>query len=273
MTLPFDPRKPAIKDLARIIDTTKARWQCWYAPAAVLGKGGRPSLGTLSYLPPEIRDIIYSAVLESMFDDYKWTCNPEVMYLPRYYPGMDFGERWVNLGNASFRLIVELEHLLLSKATLAFTCLAGFAHFFSTRPPRQEERHGRVQRISVRMLTYCKHCDVEEDCETWSKAIEAMPTSLDALQSITLYVGEIKYPTRAGEEMTEPELEEEVVETLKALSKQMKRKVPHAEVAVLGLQSATLKLQRLRWGYEPDYRASWRNHSQAKIMGLKRPSV
>lgn len=124
-TLPFDPVYVRRNRTEEVLRRTVRRW-VWFDEARKI----EPTLGTLSYLPPEIRRSIWETALqckgtlsaEGLWEYENVNCSP--FNLSAYYFG--FGRRWsrqdrpTELRLASSSVRAEFDDIFLSKLTFRF---------------------------------------------------------------------------------------------------------------------------------------------------------
>lgn len=69
LTLPFNTKKaPTWKIVATAMRSTQKKWH-WFVNAGNTNKENNIHLGTFLYLPREIRDLVYSQVLDNHFEE------------------------------------------------------------------------------------------------------------------------------------------------------------------------------------------------------------
>lgn len=163
MTLPFDqnPVQRYITD--EVLSRTQRRWE-WFTEARRLDSG----LGTLTYLPAEIRRLIWKLLFECRDTlscdglwEYDHTCGP-IFDLKAYYFG--FGRRGLfdSDGLRGLRLVSlavkgESDEAFLACRTFRFNHAENLVGFIDQLTPASAER---LRSIDVGICTLCKynHC-------------------------------------------------------------------------------------------------------------------
>lgn len=159
MTLPFDQNlvKQYITDA--VLSRTQRRWE-WFAEGQTLCSG----LGTLVYLPAEVRRLIWKLLFECRATlssdglwEYDYTCGP-IFDLSAYYFG--FGRRGLAGYNGfqGLRLVSsivsgESDEAFLTFRTFRFNQAANLAGFIDQLTPVFAER---LKSFEIGICTLCK---------------------------------------------------------------------------------------------------------------------
>ena len=159
MTLPFDQNlvKRSLTD--RILDRTKKRW-AWFDEAQKLN----PSLGTLRYLPAEVRRMIWKELFQCRDTlscdglwEYDCTCGP-IFDLSAYYFG--FGRRGLagynglrGLRLVSSAIQAESDEAFLTFRTFRFNQAQNLDSFLNQLTPASSDR---IFSIEIGICTLCK---------------------------------------------------------------------------------------------------------------------
>ena len=150
-TLPFDQDRVARYITDRVLYHTRQRWS-WFSEAQKL----HPALGTLSYLPPEVRAMIYRALVhcrENLGADGLWEYDETLGYpldMSSYYFGFglrspsDNSVKGIRLASSVTKL--EFEETFLSSHTFRFNSAESLASFFDRL---QDTMKARVLSIDI----------------------------------------------------------------------------------------------------------------------------
>ena len=160
MTLPFDQNlvKRYITDA--VLSRTKRRWE-WFANAQRLN----PGLGTLRYLPAEVRRMIWKDLFQcrdTLSSDGLWeydcTCGP-IFDLSAYYFG--FGRRGLanynglkGLRFVSSNVKAESDDVFLTYRTFRFNQAQNLDSFLKQLTPVLSDR---IRSIEIGICTLCKY--------------------------------------------------------------------------------------------------------------------
>lgn len=220
MTVPYDvtnlPRLSLLK--AKIMKRTKLRW-CWFEEAMKDDKEAGTSLGTLRYLPYEIRQHIFKIVLECYFDEYNRQYELEnilrfgkgyrfvgiltkgkldfegrfcrcgqnegpkfcsVFDLGSYKPiFQDTGNAPLSLRLASSSMKPEFERVFLACINFKFACPASLERFLDQLSSYQQRQ---LMALTIHPFRDCNCCpDPRKLCEHWSVVCQRLPTQLRAV--------------------------------------------------------------------------------------------
>lgn len=233
-TLPFDPCYVRRYRTEEVLQRTRKRW-VWFEEAALRID---PGLGTLSYLPLEIRRRVWEVVLQcddTLSADGLWEYEHKhggPFNLSAYYFG--FGRRRFHKDSANgLRLVssslrTEFEDIFLSMRTFRFNGSENLDAFVNQLTQYQL---GRLRSIAIG-LSVC----LTNSMAVWLDSMARLPSSL---QTIHLRL----YPARNGwfgsARATEGELYDRDVDgrefaLLDALVKQAVHSAPKAQVTVCG---------------------------------------
>ncbi len=225
MTVPFgldldDPFRSSLLK-ARVLRQTKLR-RCWFDEASKDDKEANTRLGTLRFLPYEMRQQIFKIVLEDYFDEYnlqggepgipwlcagdltKWQLNYEGWYcrcrrsaehetgdvftLTSYCHIAQHKKRApLNLRFASEPLKQEFDHVFLASNTFEFTCPASLEKFMDMLSPLQQRQ---LKRIRLHMFGYMYwpcNWDLSKLFKHWMAVCERLPPGLVSVQFILSY--------------------------------------------------------------------------------------
>lgn len=159
MTLPFDQIRVQRYITDGVLLRTQRRWE-WFAEAQKLCSG----LGTLTYLPTEIRRLIWDLLFECRNTlscdglwEYDHTCGP-IFDLKAYYFG--FGRRGLPSFNGleGLRLVSsavkgESDEAFLASRTFRFNQAENLAGFINQLTPASAER---LRSLEIGICTLCK---------------------------------------------------------------------------------------------------------------------
>ena len=163
LTLPFDQDFVKRYITERILHRTRRRWE-WFVEAQRLD----PGLGTLRYLPVEVRAIIWRLMLdcgETLSTDGLWeydhTCGP-IYDLSAYYFG--FGRRrlvhdgFKNLRLVSSTLKAEYDESFLKHRSFRFNCAENLSGFLSQLKPASSHISIDIGICTLCMCTFFQCC-------------------------------------------------------------------------------------------------------------------
>ncbi len=224
MTVPFsldleDPFRSILLK-ARVLRQTKLR-RCWFDGASKDDKEANTRLGTLRFLPYEIRQQIFKIVLEDYFDKYnqqggepgiprlcagdltKWQLNYEGSYCRCRHAEHETGDVFtltsychiaqhkkrapLNLRFASESLEQEFDHVFLASNTFEFTCPASPERFMDMLSPLQQRQ---LKRIRLHMFGYRfrpYYSDISKLFKHWMAVCEHLPPRLISVQFVLSY--------------------------------------------------------------------------------------
>ena len=216
-TLPFDQNRRSRYITDAILHRTKKRW-FWFAQA----REKNSSLGTLCYLPLEVREMIWQAVLccrRTLSIDGLWEyeCGlGPVFDLSAYYFG--FGRRiFVDSGIESLRLVsspvkAEYDEAFL-KRPFRFNESMNLICFLNRMP---EQHLSRLNSVDIGVCTI-------HDMEKWVAPIASLPKGLKQIHFRI-------YPTIPG--WYEGHLGKQSLQMLESLVRGASQHVPDAKVIV-----------------------------------------
>lgn len=173
LTLPFDKDGCSRWRTEIALQRTKKRWM-WYSDA----RESQPALGTLSYLPVEIRAIIFEHALwcrPTLSADGLWEYDfrhGSPFNLTSYYFG--FGRRKAidqgvgHLRQVSSRIKMEYEDVFLTKTNFRFNEPHGLAEFLSRLTDAQKDRLACMT-IGVTLAL---------EMGSWISSVELLPGSM-----------------------------------------------------------------------------------------------
>ena len=257
-TLPFDfLSAKSVDDATFALRRTWRRWK-WFEDAAALDKARGTGLGTLGYLPWEIRQIIYQMIIEiyqasetasgfrrwygnaNGIDGNVWTYKndppPQKSSFPfcscSYYPGHWHATHEFLIRRASPTLKEEFEHAFLSGRTFRFHRATKFAEFLS----RLDEKQASYLRF-LRLNLYAgpnfarSKRQGRQIGEEWLQSCTQLPGGLTCVEfDITNKYGEsFKFTSNL----------------LEILTKQVMRSCPRVKCKWIGNTTFTEKQQRL----------------------------
>ncbi len=159
LTLPFDQDIVSRYITDRILCRTQSRWE-WFAEAERLN----PGLGTLIYLPTEVRRIVWKLLFECRDTlscdglwEYDYTCGP-IFDLNAYYFG--FGRRGLPgfAGLRGVRLVSsavkgESDEVFLASRTFRFNQAENLAGFIDQLTPATAKR---LRSLDLGICTFCE---------------------------------------------------------------------------------------------------------------------
>ena len=226
-TLPFDQNRVRRYITDQVLFRTRQRWT-WFTEAQKLS----PALGTLCYLPPEVRSLIWQALLydrETLSTDGMWEYDRTLgspLDMSAYYFG--FGRRRCSsdedvngLRLASSMLKLEFEETFLSKHSFRFNYAENLASFFDRLEPTKKARVLSID-IGICPLYYL---------DPWMGPITQLPTGL-------LYIRFRLYPIFV---ISKPD--DRISSALKYLQELVIRaakSAPHAQVSICSTTSSPL---------------------------------
>lgn len=176
-TLPFDQNRVRRYITDQVLFRTRQRWS-WFTDARKLN----PALGTLYYLPPEVRSMIWQALLyyrKTLSTDGMWEYDRTLgspLSLSAYYFG--YGRRHLNDSNVSgLRLVsstakLEFDEAFLSNYTFRFNHHENLAGFFKAL---QDTTKILVRSIDIGI------CPLY-DLDSWMGTISQLPQGLHYIQ-------------------------------------------------------------------------------------------
>lgn len=218
ITVPFDIKSLSYFSLlkAKTLRQTKARW-CWFDKASKDDLDAGTRLGTLRFLPYEIRQQIFQIVLDDYFDEIfekyranfryneetvsydlyanrsllRFTCDtlhcscmrdehPNIFNLRSYYNVYDPNPRLpMGLRLASPSIQREFDYVFLSRRTFRFACPTTLHRFLDRLSP--------LQRRQLKCLCLCMfrfwscNSEVLTRLELWMAACERLPPGLKSI--------------------------------------------------------------------------------------------
>lgn len=226
-TLPFDQNRVPRYTTDQVLFRTKERWS-WFAEAQKFN----PALGTFSYLPPEVRSLVFKHVLsypERSSTDGMWEYDAmqgSPFNLSAYYFG--YGRRFsIDDGVMSLRFIssaikLEFEKAFLSRHTFRFNSAENLLIFFNHIEKITEAPVLSID-IGICLLYFL---------DPWMSAIMRLPPEL-------LHIRFLLYPTFAI-----PKTEAKVQQALEYLEKLVERATessPHAKISIGSTTQAPLQ--------------------------------
>ena len=193
----------------------------WSTEAAKRDRAAGTQLGTLNYLPLEIRESIYALVLYDSLNEHKLKLRSIIdvartqAFEPPYltcrlfnYPWLEgvpyefdpplrwkYHPRWIwpakipihELKQASDDIRTEFDRMFLSRCTFRFRCLRAFVGFFSRIPVKY---HNRVRRIIIQAFIPCPCCLEKPDIRSWKDPTARLPATLDSLSNVKFDLGD-----------------------------------------------------------------------------------
>lgn len=211
MTLPFKAEDVYPSFREQLIQKTKKRW-AWFSDARKKDNNLGSSLGTLGYLPWEIRQVVFEMVLRGYFEEsrerYKhlldlkrysyideayfiwaWRSDsgrrphalgvPDVFELDSYQPNdPDAPTSTMNLRLASLSLKTEFEHYFLHANTFAFQCPRALEQFLGQLACHQK---GQLGRFRFEIWKYCGCCTAKKSDDGWKSMASQLPPFIKSL--------------------------------------------------------------------------------------------
>ena len=226
-TLPFDQNRVRRYITDQVLFRTRQRWS-WFTEAQKLN----PALGTLCYLPPEVRSLIWQDFLhcrETLSTDGMWEYDKDLgspFNLSAYHFG--FGRRSLfddsvkGLRLASLTTKLEFEEALLSRHTFRFNHADNMAGFFDRVKGTTKARVLSID-IGICPLYFL---------EPWMSPITHLPPEL-------LHIRFRLYPT-----LPIPKTEDRIERALEYLAKLVERaakSAPRAKVSICSTTQASLQ--------------------------------
>ena len=229
-TLPFDQNSIKRYIADPILQRTKKRW-AWFARA----RQENPSLGTLCYLPPEVRGLIWQAVLSCRYTlscdglwEYECGLGP-VFDLSAYYFG--FGRRiFVDSNIENLRLVsssvkTEYDKTFLNRP-FRFNEAMNLVAFLNRMP---EQYSSRLKSVEIGVCL-CPLYNVE----SWMASNARLPKGLTQIHFRI-------YPTIPG--WYEGHSGKQSLQMLESLVRSASRHVPDAKVIVSSTNEDVLSQQ------------------------------
>ena len=219
ITVPFDIRSLSYFNLlrAKTLWQTKARWS-WFDKARKEDDDAGTRLGTLRFLPYEVRQQIFEIVLEDyfvavegslsyqhfIFDGHRWPTGdgvnglklqlqfngkhccckqdkvPNVLDLRSYFPGSCATEKGrMGLRLASPSIQQEFDYLFLSRCTFRFSCPFTIHRFLDQLSPIQQRQ---LKRLALDIFTYWRCSSDLMTCrDQWMTVCERLPPELTSV--------------------------------------------------------------------------------------------
>ena len=220
ITVPFDIKSLSYFSLlkAKTLRQTKARW-CWFDKASKNDKDAGTRLGTLRFLPYEIRQQIFQIVLEEYFDEveeqlgqqnsiltrwmYRYIGSVSRSRLQIHFEGLHcccerdkvpnifdlrsyFGVRQTNerlpmsLRLASPSIQPEFDCVFLSRSTFHFTCPFTLHQFLDQLSPFQQSQ---LKCMKLSMFQYWRcYSDALTHRDQWMAACQRLPRELKSVE-------------------------------------------------------------------------------------------
>ena len=219
ITVQFDIKSQSYFSLLKLktLRQTKARW-CWFDKASKVDKDAGTRLGTLRFLPYEIRQQIFQIVLEDYFDEVEeqlgqkfstfnrgrpcigrvdrsmlqiWVeglhccCKrdkvPNVFDLRSYFGFWHATERLpMSLRLASPSIQPEFDCVFLSRSTFCFTCPFTLQRFLDQLSPFQQRQLKRL-RLCMFQSWVCA-TDSLTQRDQWMTACQRLPPGLKSVE-------------------------------------------------------------------------------------------
>ena len=208
---------------AKILRRTKERW-CWFDKANKDDKEAGTRLGTLRYLPYEIREQIFKIALEDYFDDIFWRrkrCGtnqlPNSCYLPEFQLRSNFdlfvccckrdrmpeirhifdlasyycfprsiGRAPLNLRFTSPSIEPEFERIFLTCSTFEFECAVTVERFLDLLSPFQQSQLKclRLVPFEDRSCYYVPRDCNYERRDHWMTVCQRLPLGLKSVEFV-----------------------------------------------------------------------------------------
>ena len=224
ITVPFDIESLSRFSLlkAKTLRQTKARW-CWFDTARKDDQDAGTSLGTLRFLPYEIRQQIFQIVLEDYFDEVEeqlrqhnsvfnrcrsrcvghidrslleihfeglhCSCKrdrvPNVFNLGSYFVWPAPERLFMSLRLASPSIQREFDSVFLSRSTFQFTCSFTLQYFLDQLSPFQRKQL-RCLSISIFQYWVCDSYSLTRR-DPWMAACQRLPPSLKSVEMQSPY--------------------------------------------------------------------------------------
>ena len=265
MTVPFKIGNPFRSSLrkARVLRQTELR-RCWFDEASKNNKEVNTRLGTLRFLPYEIRQQIFKIVLEDYFDEYnlqggepswpwryagdltKWQLRYEGWCCCLKYPKDEMWDVFtltsychieqhkkrapLNLRFASESLEQEFDQIFLASNTFEFTCPSSLERFMNVLSPLQQRQ---LKRIKLHMFGGHAYCicvpNNSELFKHWADICERLPPGLISVQFV------LSYPDgRWRDYWTDNRLDRGFADIFGLMSKKWSRACPRAKISLIG---------------------------------------
>ena len=271
ITVPFDIKNLSYFSLlkAKTLRQTKARW-CWFDKASKDDKDAGTRLGTLRFLPYEIRQQIFQIVLEDYFDEVEvklehqlylfnqgrypvgrvhrpmlkvmfegrhCCCErevPNVFDLRSYFDVWQATERHpMSLRLASLSIQSEFDSNFLARNTFHFTCPFTLHGFLDQLSPFQQRQ---LKHLSLAMFQYWVCYSNPLVCgDQWMAACQRLPPGLISV--------EMKSPYRLRDVPAFWTYRSLATELLEPLCKKISQASPRAKISWTGRENL----------YEEDY--------------------
>lgn len=248
-TLPFIPNEATWVNYLSAMDRTMGNWKTWFAPAQQADKIERISLGTLRYLPWEVRrHMLAKSIVQHFLDNpvpffngwvfavaakshkkpdfnlYPWAPTIHVRRASKadfehiHAQGFDTIH---GLTQASQKLRNEFIGALVSNHTFLFECPSACEGFLTSPMVVQAEYKGRMK-VSLLMLADPRQGTHKERLSTdrWQAAFDVLPLNLGQLD---IYIG---FRRLAPEEW------EKHFQTFDDIVKTARRCAPSAKVSI-----------------------------------------
>ena len=253
-TLPFDRTQANPASTERILKRSRDRWE-WFSDA----QKADPALGTLSYLPYEIRQLIFVHTLAcrpTLSADGPWEYDYRLgppLNVSAYYFGENgratIDSRINGLRLASSSIKAEYEDVLLSKRTFRFNDPDSLMSFITRL------NNAQLSRVFSIAIGVC----ILYQMESWLKPIGQLPSSLSDVQ-FQIYTAFNDY------------FQPDSLSILKGVVKEAVRRAPHAGMSICGTGQEPLTQECLDFAHDflpslsPE-RRSPRNCETEKVQG------
>lgn len=264
MTIPFDLEGPSCSSLrkARVLRQTELR-RCWFNEASKDDKQANTRLGTLRFLPYEIRQQIFKIVLEDYVDEYnlqrkwygdtwlraegltKWQLSYEGWYcrcgnaehdvftLASYSHITQYDKRApLNLRFASESLEQEFDRVFLASNTFEFNSPASLERFMGMLSPLQQRQLKCIKLHTFGDGYWVYSSDMQKLFKAWMAVCERLPPGLISVQFILSHQRWWRVSLRgywAGNRR-----DRGFVDGFGLLSKKVSRACPRAQISLTG---------------------------------------
>lgn len=275
ITVPFDLKDLSCFNLlkSRVLRRTGLRW-CWFDKAGKDDREANTRLGTLRFLPYEIRQQIFKHVLEDYFDEYnqqkwqdgnkdvqflqpgtwnltKWQLNYEGMYCccrrgeehkawdvvtwASYSHMPQYMKRApLNLRFASESLKQEFVRIFLTSNIFEFTCPASLERFMDVLSPLQRRK---LKCIKLRLFGYwmCIRRDEVQLFRHWMAVCQRLPPGIISVHFILSYVWRSRWTGNwPGPGPRDEHAINLAADLIGILSKKVSRACPRAKISLTG---------------------------------------
>ena len=194
ITLPFKARKVSQKLRAAIIKRTKDRW-AWFSRAEDLDEERGTQLGTLGYLPWEIRQKIFGELFDRGYRQISWY--PSENRRPRIFSTREMPQAWQldeyphssklwMIRTASASLMFEVEFAFITTMNLDFTSIEAIMYFLGCLTTC---KNSMLRSITVPLII---DNEINAARKAWIDVCAGLPTGHNSIE-FGLYLNSLKF--------------------------------------------------------------------------------